>query len=184
MILLGFDPGSVVLGYGAIQSEDKLAKLLEYGVIRPKLKQEDFNLRLAAIYEDLTKVVKRVQPDVVSIEKMFYHKNVQTLIKLAEARAIAILVAAKNKIPIVEYSPREVKKSITGRGNASKQQVQYFVRNLLNISETPEFYDATDALAIAMCHHLKGDPIVTTTSKKIKSWGDFIKQNPERLLKH
>ncbi len=186
MTILGIDPGSIVLGYGAIQSEDKSSKLIEYGVIRPKLKQEDFNLRLVEIYDDLSRVVERVEPEVVSIEKMFFHKNAQTLIKLAQARAIAVLVAAKNQISIVEYSPREVKKSITGRGNASKQQVQYFVRNLLHITETPEFFDATDALAIALTHHLKGEPqpSVANASKKIKNWSDFIQQNPDRLLKH
>lgn len=184
MILLGIDPGSVVLGYGAIQSLGKSSKLMEYGVIRPKLKQEEFNLRLLEIYEDLSKVIKRVQPDVVSIEQMFYHKNAQTLIKLAQARAITILVAAQNKIPIVEYSTREVKKSVTGRGSASKQQVQFFVKSLLSISETPEFYDVTDALALALCHHLKADyNHISVSHKRIKSWSDFIQHNPDRILK-
>jgi len=182
MIILGIDPGSVVLGYGSIQSSGKSAQLVEYGVIRPKLKQNDFNLRLLEIFNDLTKVFNRVKPDLVSIEKMFYHKNAQSLIKLAQARAITILVTSQNKVPIVEYSPREVKKSITGRGNASKQQVQFFVKNLLSISETPEFYDVTDALAIALCHHLKSKDSLDNSGKSVKSWNDFIQQNPDRII--
>lgn len=182
MIILGIDPGSVVLGYGSIQSSGKSAQLIEYGVIRPKLKQADFNLRLLEIFNDLTKVFIRVKPDLVSIEKMFYHKNAQSLIKLAQARAITILVANQNKVPIIEYTPREVKKSITGRGNASKQQVQFFVKNLLSITETPEFYDVTDALAIALCHHLKSSADIKNFGKGMKSWSDFVEQNPDRVI--
>lgn len=183
MTILGIDPGSVVLGYGAIQGLDKSSHLIEYGIIRPKLKKLDFNLRLLEIYNDLTKVFKRVKPDLVSIEQIFYHKNAQSLMKLAQARAITILVSVQNNVPIIEYSPREVKKSITGRGNASKQQVQYFVKNLLNISETPEFYDVTDALAIALCHYLKGKSMDSSSQKRSKNWSDFIEQNPDRVLK-
>lgn len=182
MIILGIDPGSVVLGYGAIQSHGPSTRLVEYGVIRPKLKQQDFNLRLLEIYNDLSKVVKRVAPNLISIETMFYHKNVQSLMKLAQARAITVLVSVQNNIPIIEYSPREVKKSITGRGNASKQQVQFFVRSMLNIEITPEFYDVTDALAIALCHNLKGKSSRNTTTKSVKSWKDFVEQNPDRII--
>ena len=182
MIILGIDPGSVVLGYGAIHSVGKSAELIEYGIIRPKLKQSDFNLRLLEIFNDLTSIFKRIKPDLVSVEKMFYHKNAQSLIKLAQARAITILVTIQHGIPIIEYSPREVKKSIAGRGNASKQQVQFFVKNLLNISETPEFFDVTDALAIALCHHLKGGANGDIPGNRIKTWSDFIQQNPDRII--
>ena len=131
------------------------------------------------IYQRLIQVVERCKPDVAAFESTFYSKNAQSLLKLAHARASAMLAAAMNDIPIAEYSPKEVKKSVTGKGSASKEQVQYMVKTLLNIKETPEFYDVTDALAVAICHCMKSE----IPTKKGGSWEEFIKKNPNRIAK-
>jgi crossover junction endodeoxyribonuclease RuvC len=184
MIILGIDPGSVILGYGAVKTSNSSKQLVEYGVIKTGAKTQEFSARLLEIYLNLQRVFDRVSPDAISLETMFYHKNAQSLIKLAQARSIAMLVAAQHNVPIIEYSPTEVKKSVTGRGNASKQQVQYFVRSMLNISETPDFFDATDALAIALCHIHKSSNILSASSTKVKSWKDYALQNQDKIIKY
>ncbi|MCL5991763.1 MAG: crossover junction endodeoxyribonuclease RuvC [Bacteroidetes bacterium] len=179
MIVLGIDPGSVICGYGVIEKKKNSLCVVEYGVIKAKKAYDELPYRLREIYQRLIKVIDRTKPDVAAFESTFYSKNAQSLLKLAHARASAMLAAAMNDIPISEYSPREVKKSVTGKGSASKEQVQFMVKTLLKIKETPEFYDVTDALAVAVCHSLKSE----LPSKKAGSWEDFIKKNPERIAK-
>jgi len=179
MIILGIDPGSIFCGYGVIKIQSNNLKLIEYGVIKAKKKQEKYPLRLKEIFIRLQAVIERTLPDETAIESMFYSKNVQSLIKLSQARAIAMLVSSLRDIPVIDYSPREVKKAVTGNGNADKIQVQYMVKKLLNIEETNEFYDATDALAVAICHSSRRK----TSNNTIKTWKDFIEQNPKRIIK-
>jgi crossover junction endodeoxyribonuclease RuvC len=179
MIILGVDPGSIVCGYGVIEKNKNKLTLVEYGVIQAKKQHEDLHLRLKEIYLRLAEVIKRTKPDEAAFETMFYAKNVQSLIKLTHARSAAILAAVMSDIIIAEYSPREVKKSVTGKGAASKEQVQFMVMNMLKIKETPHLFDATDALAVAMCHSFKRD-LPTSTSK---NWEDFLKKNPDRIVK-
>jgi len=179
MIILGIDPGSIFCGYGVVEIQSNNLKLIEYGVIKAKKKQEKYPLRLKEIFIRLQAVIERTLPDETAIESMFYSKNVQSLIKLSQARAIAMLVSSLRDIPVIDYSPREVKKAVTGNGNADKIQVQYMVKKLLNIEETNEFYDATDALAVAICHSSRRK----TSNNTIKTWKDFIEQNPKRIIK-
>jgi crossover junction endodeoxyribonuclease RuvC len=179
LLVLGIDPGSIICGYGVIETNSKSLSVVEYGVIQAKKKYEELPLRLREIYQRLLEVVKRTKPEAAAFESMFYSKNVQSLMKLTHARSVAILAAVMNDVPIFEYSPREVKKSVVGRGGASKEQVQFMVKTLLKIKETPEFYDVTDALAVAICHSLK----YKTLTKSSNSWKDFIKNNPERVAK-
>ena len=179
MRVLGIDPGSIICGYGVIDSEKGNLSLVEYGVIHAKKKDETYPLRLKEIFERLLQVIERTMPDEAAYESMFFSKNVQSLIKLSQARAVAMLAATLREIPVVEYSPREVKKSVTGRGAADKQQVQYMVKNILKIEETHEFFDATDALAVAMCHAFR----FKSNSPKSKNWKDFIQNNPDRIVK-
>jgi crossover junction endodeoxyribonuclease RuvC len=179
MIILGIDPGSIFCGYGVIEIQSNNLKLIEYGVIKAKKKQEKYPLRLKEIFIRLHAVIERTLPDETAVESMFYSKNVQSLIKLSQARAIAMLVSSLRDIPIIDYSPREVKKAVTGNGNADKIQVQYMVKKLLNIEETNEFYDATDALAVAICHSSRRK----TSNTAIKTWKDFIENNPRRIIK-
>lgn len=182
MIILGIDPGSVLIGYGAVSVEGKTLSLIEYGVVKAKLIENEYNKRLSEIYTQINKLIDRVTPNIISLETMFYHKNAQSLIKLSQARAAVIISAINKNIDIVEYSPREVKKSVAGRGNSSKQQVQFMVRETLHISETPEFFDCTDALALAICHFYKQSPSQSNNSK-VKSWADYASQNPDRIIK-
>jgi crossover junction endodeoxyribonuclease RuvC len=177
--VLGIDPGSVICGYGVIEKNKNSLYVVEYGVIKAKKASEELPNRLKEIYQRLLKVIERTKPDVAAFESTFYSKNAQSLLKLAHARASAILAAAMKDIPIAEYSPKEVKKSVTGKGSASKEQVQFMVKTLLNIKETPEFYDVTDALAVAICHSLKSE----IPSNKSGTWEDFIKKNPNRVAK-
>lgn len=179
MIILGIDPGSIFCGYGVIEIQSNNLKLIEYGVIKAKKKQEKYPLRLKEIFIRLQAVIERTLPDETALESMFYSKNVQSLIKLSQARAIAMLVSSLRDIPVIDYSPREVKKAVTGNGNADKIQVQYMVKKLLNIQETNEFYDATDALAVAICHSSRRK----TSNNTIKTWKDFIENNPKRIIK-
>ncbi|GAB1372654.1 crossover junction endodeoxyribonuclease RuvC [Candidatus Kapaibacterium sp.] len=177
MIILGIDPGSLVCGYGVIESNNNKLQLIEYGVIKVAQKEEDFNLRLKEIYLRIDSVIKRCKPDESSFETIFYGKNVQSMMKLSHARAVAILAATLNNIPINEYAPREIKKSVTGLGSASKEQVRFMVKKILNISENHNFFDATDALATAICHYFRKN----SGNKKTSSWEQYIKSNPEKI---
>ena len=177
MRVLGIDPGSVVCGYGVIEKIGAKITLVEYGVIEAKKMHPSLQLRLEAIFTRLQKVVERSLPDESALESLFYAKNPQSLMKLSHARGVAMLVPTMHQIPVAEYSAREVKRAVTGNGNSSKEQVQFMVRTLLNIEETPEFYDATDALAVAICHAFKA----SSPQSRARSWKDFITQNPQRV---
>ncbi len=182
MRVLGVDPGSVVCGYGVVEKEGKRLTLIEYGVIEAKKRHEDLPQRLKMIYERLGQVIERALPDELAIETIFYSKSVPSIIKLAHARSAAILAAVTAQLPTAEYSPRSIKKAVTGSGNASKEQVQYMMKTLLSIEETPEFFDATDALAIAVCHLYQSSSMLGG-KKKANSWAEFIALNPERVKK-
>ncbi len=178
MIVLGIDPGSVICGYGVIKAEGKNLSLVEYGVINAKKISTEIPGRLKEIYSRLDTVIKRNKPDTAAFESLFYYKNAQSLMKLSHARSAAILSAAMNDIPIAEYSSREIKKSVSGRGNAAKEQVQFMVRTTLAIEETPEFFDTTDALAAAICHAVRSTSPISSS----KSWEDFVNNNPHRII--
>ncbi|MBX3043396.1 MAG: crossover junction endodeoxyribonuclease RuvC [Candidatus Kapabacteria bacterium] len=175
--ILGIDPGSIITGYGVIDYDGNKMTLVEYGVISAAKKEETFPLRLKAIYERLSQVVERTLPDESAFEAIFFGKNVQSMMKLSHARAAAMLAVTMREIPIAEYAPREVKKSVTGLGNAGKEQVQFMVKKLMSIQEDHQFLDATDALSIAICHCLRSG--IRRNSNK--SWESFIKNNPDRI---
>ncbi len=179
MRVLGIDPGSVISGYGVVEQKGKHFSLIEYGVIEARKAGEPMPLRLKTIFTRVQAVIERSLPDEAAVESIFYAKNVASVIKLSHARGAAILAATMQGIPVAEYSPREVKRAVTGSGNASKEQVQYMVRGLLSIEETPDYYDKTDALAIALCHIIKA---VSPVSRP-RSWKQFIDANPERIVK-
>lgn len=179
MIILGIDPGSIICGYGVVEKNKNKFSLIEYGVVKAKNYSDLLHLRLKEIYLRINSVVERTKPDIAAFETIFFSKNVQSIVKLSHARSAAILAASMNNIDIAEYSPKEVKKSVTGRGNASKEQVQFMVKSILNITETLEFFDASDALAVALCHGSRN----LNQSNNCKSWDDFIKKNPNRVCK-
>jgi crossover junction endodeoxyribonuclease RuvC len=147
---LGIDPGSRVTGYGIVEQAGGRIIRVDHGEIRIK-NGEPFTRCLSRIYDELTEVIDRTKPDAVAVEDIFYGKNVKSLIKQGHVRGVALLAASRNGLPVHEYSPLEVKKAVVGYGRAEKQQVQMMIRAILQLSETlPE--DASDALAVAICH--------------------------------
>ncbi|HON45519.1 MAG: crossover junction endodeoxyribonuclease RuvC [Planctomycetes bacterium] len=152
MKIMGIDPGTLVVGYGVIIEKNGKASIETYGAIKPPAQQE-LSQRLLYIYQKLIEILQIYKPDVVAIEKIFCGKNMQTAIRTGEGRGVALLAAASAQIPIYEYDATTVKKSIVGSGQADKKQVQYMVKTILNLEKLPTPLDASDALAIALCHH-------------------------------
>ena len=151
MIILGVDPGSNVTGYGIINSEGEENTFVESGVIKPA-NHAALPEKLKEIFEGLIKVIERHRPRQFAIEETFYSKNAKSALVMGQARGVAILAASKSGIPVGEYSPKEVKCAVAGTGNAAKSQVQFMVKKLLKLKDPPQPLDASDALAVALCH--------------------------------
>ncbi|OQY28513.1 MAG: crossover junction endodeoxyribonuclease RuvC [Candidatus Cloacimonetes bacterium 4572_55] len=159
MIVLGIDPGTVVTGYGLIKLEDNLVRPIHFGVIRMKSKSH-LHTRLKKIYDELTKIIQANKPEAVALEGVFYSRNVKTALHIGHARGAAILAAENYGIHVHEYSPRQVKQAVTGKGAASKEQVQLMTQRLLHMSDPPTPLDTSDALAIAICHLIKTEKCI------------------------
>lgn len=166
-------------GYGIIQSEGNALELLAIGSIHTE-KFDDHYDRLCCIYDRILEIVLAYKPDVLAIEAPFFGKNVQSMLKLGRAQGMAIAAALSKKIPIQEYSPKKVKQSITGNGNAAKEQVAAMLGHILKTDALPKQLDATDGLAVAVCHHfsLRGVP---KGGKNYSGWEAFAKDNPKRV---
>src|SRR5690606_18510522 len=168
------------MGYGVILTEGKKYKLLQYGVIHLK-KYETHELKLKKIFERVTGILEEFMPDSVALEAPFFGVNVQSMLKLGRAQGVAMAAALARDIPITEYSPKKVKQSVTGNGNASKEQVAAMLQTLFSLTELPKMLDATDALAVALCHHFHDGRI--QTKGRNASWKSCIEENPDRLKK-
>ena len=180
MRILGIDPGSRLTGYGVISFEKGKEALVEYGVLRLD-QQASHELRLKQIYDRLSSVIDRSLPDFSAVEMPVYGRNPQSMLKLGRAQAACMLASMNRSIPVVQYTPKEIKKAVTGNGNASKEQVWYMVRSILNIREKDPSYtlDATDALAVAICHaHRNAAKGPSTVSS---NWSQFVRDNPNRI---
>ena len=154
MKILGIDPGIGICGFGLIETSSKAdAKALDFGIITTTMRAP-LPSRLKELYESLQEVFKQTKPDVVSVEKLFFSKNITTGIAVAEARGLVLLVAEQNGLPIFEYTPNEIKKTLTGYGSAGKPQMQEMVRVHLGLEKKPRPDDAADALAAAITHSL------------------------------
>jgi len=175
-IILGVDPGTIIMGYGVLQVIGNQPKVLQYGVIHLS-KYDNHALKLKKIFERILGIIEEFHPDEMALEAPFYGKNVQAMLKLGRAQGVAMAAALSREIPIVEYAPKKVKQSVTGNGNASKQQVAGMLSKQLNIKDKVEFLDATDALAVALCHHYRRESGASGTAK---SWKTFLKENPHR----
>lgn len=151
MRVLGVDPGSETTGWGVIEGDGRAYKLVEYGAARAPIR-ERFSVRLLKISEALEAVIARLQPDVCAIEEAFFAVNVKTALKLGQVRGVVLLITERAGLEINEYSPRLVKQTVVGYGAAEKHQVQEMVRLLLRLSVAPQPFDASDALALAICH--------------------------------
>lgn len=151
MIVLGFDPGIAIVGFGVINKQGNLIRPIQYGSITTKAGL-DVGTRLKQVYDSAKEVIATYQPEAVSIEKLFFNKNVTTAMTVSQARGVLILAAVEAEIPIFEYTPLQIKQALVGYGRAEKKQVQEMVRMYLNLKEIPKPDDVADALAIAICH--------------------------------
>jgi crossover junction endodeoxyribonuclease RuvC len=178
MIILGVDPGTNITGYGLIEYTSNKFRRISHGVIHLSSKKS-LSQKLEIIYNELDNLLKKYKPDEFVIETAFYGKNVQSVLKIGYARGVSILAAIHNKVPTSEYSPREVKKAVVGKGAASKQQVNYMVTLILDSKKIKFKPDESDALAIALCHAFR---LKAPSFKKSKSWKEFIDANPKRVV--
>lgn len=174
-VILGIDPGTTIMGYGLIQVVDNQPYMINMDVIELH-KFHDHFLKLRHIFECTTALIDQYCPDELAIEAPFYGKNVQSMLKLGRAQGVAISAALARSVPVFEYAPRKIKMSITGQGNASKEQVAGLLKSILNLASIPENLDATDGLAAALCHFYQANSPVT--EKSYHSWKDFINKNP------
>ena len=179
-IIIGIDPGTTVMGYGIIGINGKEMSIIAMGAIQLN-KFESHYLRLKRIHERITGLVNQYLPDEFAIEAPFYGKNVQSMLKLGRAQGAAMAAALAHDIPIFEYAPLKVKQSITGNGGASKEQVAEMLRRMFGVpkDKMPHFLDATDALAVAVCHYYESSK--PQTEKGCRSWKEFIAKNPDKV---
>jgi crossover junction endodeoxyribonuclease RuvC len=182
-IILGIDPGTNIMGYGLIRIIGVRMELICSGVIHLD-KYDGHSLKLKHIFERTLHLIEEYHPDDLAIEAPFFGKNIQSMLKLGRAQGVAMAAGLYRSIPIFEYSPKKIKQSITGNGNASKEQVALMLQTLLKFSETPEYLDATDGLAAAVCHFFQnGKPDAGTGKKKtLSGWKAFLVENPERKV--
>jgi len=194
-VILGLDPGTAVMGYGLIAENQGVLSLISLGVIRLE-KYENQALKLTRIFERTRVLIAEYLPDCVALEDPFYGKNVQVMLKLGRAQGVAMAAALEKEIPIFEYAPKKIKQSITGRGSATKEQVAAMLKQLLKFEESGPFLDATDGLAVAVCHAFQnfvpggvwagiaGKQLttgVTKSRKSVSSWEAFVKENPSKV---
>lgn len=165
MRIIGIDPGYAIVGFGIIEYDNSRFKTVDYGAITTPA-GIDFNKRLKIIYEDLCQVLDIYKPESLAIEKLYFQNNQKTAIDVAEARGVILLSAIQRNLLIREYTPLEVKKSITGYGQAVKKQVQEMTKRVLHLPEIPKPDDTADALAIAVCHAHTDNSLLAGFSKK------------------
>ena len=177
-IILGVDPGTMVMGFGIIQVMKNQMKFVQMNELILS-KYDDHYLKLKLIFERTTELIDTYKPDELAIEAPFFGKNVQSMLKLGRAQGVAMAAGLARQVPITEYEPKKVKMAITGNGNASKEQVAKMLQQLLHFRELPEHLDATDGLAVAVCHFFNGGK--TEKTKSYSSWEAFVKHNENRI---
>ena len=178
-IILGIDPGTSVMGFGIISVYKGKMKLIAIDELVMK-KEPNHETKLKRIFDKTLALIDEFHPDEVALEAPFFGKNVQSMLKLGRAQGVAMAASLHRDIPITEYSPKKVKMAITGNGNASKEQVAGMLQNLLAMKEFPTKYlDASDGLAVAVCHHFNSGSL--STDKSYSGWDSFLKQNPDRI---
>jgi crossover junction endodeoxyribonuclease RuvC len=177
--ILGIDPGTTVLGFAILDATTSQGTLVDIGTLRLNKIKEHAD-KLKTIFERTLQLIELYQPQMLSIEAPFYGKNPQSMLKLGRAQGVVIAAAMYKGLEVFEYSPRKIKQSITGNGNASKEQVAAMLQNMNLIEEKKHPFDATDALAVAVCHHLQNK--IISTSQKFSGWEAFITKNQDRIL--
>ncbi|MEN9684406.1 MAG: hypothetical protein RLZZ28_192 [Bacteroidota bacterium] len=179
-IILGIDPGTQLMGYALLRITQSQPQVLLMDVLKLS-KEKDIYARLNMIHSKVAELIRLYQPNSFAIEAPFFGKNVQSMLKLGRAQGVAIAAAMQAGLLVTEYSPKKVKQSITGNGNADKDQVWKMLQRVLAIEEKPQYFDATDALAVALCHHYQENSLIGKTVKPLKGWDDFIAKNPGRI---
>ena len=182
-IILGIDPGTSVMGYGIVREVKTQVDLVCMGVVKMD-HLDDHPAKLKHIFEKTVALIDQYHPDCLSIEAPFYGKNIQVMLKLGRAQGVAMAAALSRNIEVTEYSPRKIKQSITGNGNATKEQVAAMLQTLLTFKETPDFLDATDGLAVAVCHSFQkiSTGKKTGSKKSYSGWDTFVKDNAKRIV--
>ena len=175
---MGVDPGTNVMGYAIIEVKGKKIALVEMGVVSMG-KYDSHQMKLKQIFERLQAIIDRHQPEQMAIEAPFFGKNVQSMLKLGRAQGVAIAAAMTKGLEMAEYSPKSIKKSVTGNGNAAKEQVAAMLENILGQKLDTKYLDATDALGAAVCHFYQSGSVLGG-QKKYSSWESFLKDNPDR----
>lgn len=167
MIILGIDPGYAIIGWGVLEYNANKFKVVDYGAITTEA-HTDFPLRLQQIYTSMNDIFDKYHPQVMSMEKLFYNNNAKTVIDVAQARGVITLSAKMHGVEIAEYTPLQVKQSVTGYGRAVKKQVQEMTRVILNLEKIPKPDDTADALAMAICHGHSSGSILTSYNIKLR----------------
>lgn len=183
MRIIGIDPGTAVTGIGIVEHSNEKIYLIHYDSINLNAK-ESMPVRLKKIYDECLECIEKFSPDELAIETAYYGKNIQSTLKLGQARGVAIIAALNSSLKISEYSPREIKKSVTGNGASSKEQVKYMVRSILSIGNETMQIDSSDALAVALCHFFCSNNIFSNGNSKRKNntWEFFVQHHPERII--
>ena len=178
-VILGIDPGTAVMGFGIISVKGNKMELIAIHELILK-KYENHETKLKVIFDKTLALIDEYHPDETALEAPFFGKNVQSMLKLGRAQGVAMAASLHRNIPIIEYSPKKIKMAITGNGNASKEQVAGMLQNLLKLKEFPTKYlDASDGLAVAVCHHFNSGSL--STDKSYSGWDSFLKHNPDRI---
>tara|TARA_B110001454_G_C12431044_1_gene313559 strand:+ start:22 stop:504 length:483 start_codon:yes stop_codon:yes gene_type:complete len=151
MIVLGIDPGLTITGFAILSTKNDDTRIIDYGTIEPNRK-DTLSKRLYSIYADIEELIKIFSPNILSIEDIFYGKNIKSAFYLGQARGVVMMCAAKHDMPVFEYSAKKVKQAITGNGNADKTQLQYMLKQIFKLKDLPAPLDASDAIGIALCH--------------------------------
>ncbi len=179
-IILGIDPGTVVMGYGLIAVKANSIHLIDMGVLKLSTKIDAYE-RLQQIHHKVAEIILLHKPTSFAIEAPFFGKNVQSMLKLGRAQGVAIAAAIQAGLTVTEYSPKKVKQSITGNGNADKLQVLKMLQTILKFEYEPKTHDASDALAVAVCHHYQESNVLFSGIAGKNDWKSFIAKNPQRV---
>lgn len=170
------------MGYGVISVNGRSAAIIDMGVLKLSNKKDTYE-RLQLIHLTIKTLIEKHSPHCFAIESPFFGKNVQSMLKLGRAQGVAIATAMSAGLHVTEYAPKKIKQSITGNGNADKEQIWKMLQHLLHIQEKPKFFDATDALAVALCHSYAMDSPIGALTKKPGGWAEYVKQNAGKVRK-
>lgn len=180
-IIMAIDPGSIKMGWAIIKAGPGNPELVAMGTLLLS-SFKDIYQRLEKIHTTVGELIRMHHPATFAIEAPFFGKNVQSMLKLGRAQGVAIAAAMQHSLGVTEYSPKKVKQSVTGNGNASKEQVWKMLQQIFTIEQSPKYFDASDALAVALCHHYQSR-FLPGSKKSMKNWQEFLTKNQDRIVK-